>query len=60
MTCTYVSVYLWTFQGEVYDFSEEVQKISEEVQNNLRGSAHLPTPPLKIQRCFSHTTEGKF
>jgi hypothetical protein len=44
MTCTYVSVYLWTFQGEVHDFSEEVQKISEEVQNNLRGSAHC-TPP---------------
>jgi hypothetical protein len=28
--------------------SEEVQKISGEVQNDLRGGADLPTPPLKI------------
>jgi hypothetical protein len=35
-------------QGEVHDFSGEVQKLSGEVQNDLRGGAHLPTPPLKI------------
>ena len=29
-------------QGEVHDFSAEVQ-------NDLRGGAHLPTPPLKIR-----------
>ena len=29
----------WTFQGEVYDFSEEMQTISGEV----RTSSHLPT-----------------
>ena len=32
-------------QGEVHDFSGEVE-------NNLRGGAHLPTPPLKIQPCL--------
>jgi hypothetical protein len=36
-------------QGEVQDFLEEVQKLSGEVQNDLRGGAHLPTPPLKIR-----------
>jgi hypothetical protein len=36
-------------QGEVHDFSGEVQKLSREVQNDLRGGAHLPTPPLKIR-----------
>jgi hypothetical protein len=36
-------------QGEVHDFSGEVQKFSREVQNDLRGGAHLPTPPLKIR-----------
>jgi hypothetical protein len=30
-------------QGEVHDFSGEVQKLSEEVQNDLRGGAHLPS-----------------
>jgi hypothetical protein len=35
-------------QGEVQKFSGEVQKFSGEVQNDLRGGAHLPTPPLKI------------
>jgi hypothetical protein len=36
---------------EVHDFSREVQKFSVpgEVQNDLRGGAHLPTPPLNIQ-----------
>jgi hypothetical protein len=33
----------------VHDFSGEVQKFSGEVQNDLRGGAHLPTPPLKIR-----------
>jgi hypothetical protein len=36
-------------QGEVHDFSAEVQKFSGEVQNNLREGGHLPTPPLKIR-----------
>jgi hypothetical protein len=36
-------------QGEVHEFSGEVQKFSGEVQNDLRGGAHLPTPPLKIR-----------
>jgi hypothetical protein len=36
-------------QGEVHDFSGEVQKFSGEVRNDLRGGAHLPTPPLKIR-----------
>ena len=40
-------------QGEVHDFSGEVQKLSGEVQNDLRGGAHLLTPPLKIQSCFN-------
>jgi hypothetical protein len=35
-------------QGGAYDFSGEVQKFSGEVQNDLRGDAHLSTPPLKI------------
>jgi hypothetical protein len=39
-------------QGEVHDFSGEVQKFSGEVQNDLRGGAHHPTPPLKIRPCF--------
>jgi hypothetical protein len=30
-------------QGEVHDFLGEVQKFSGEVQNDLRGSAHLPS-----------------
>jgi hypothetical protein len=42
-------------QGEVHDFSGEVQKFSGEVQNDLRGSAHLPTPPLKIRPCIKVT-----
>jgi hypothetical protein len=29
-------------QGEVIDFSVEVQKFPGEVQNDLRGGAHLP------------------
>ena len=37
------------FSGEVHDFSGEVQKFSGEVQNDLRGSAHLPTPLLKFR-----------
>ena len=32
-------------KGKVHEFSGEVQKISGEVQNDLRGGAHLPTPP---------------
>ena len=36
-------------QGDVHDFSGEVQKFSGEVQNDLRGGAHLPTPPLKFR-----------
>jgi hypothetical protein len=32
-------------QGEVHDFSGEEQKFSGEVQNDLRRSAPLPTPP---------------
>jgi hypothetical protein len=36
-------------QGEVHDFSGEVQEFSGEVQNDLRGDAHLPTPPLNIR-----------
>jgi hypothetical protein len=43
------------FQEEMHDFSGEVQKFSGEVQNELRGGAHLPTPPLKIRPCL----EGK-
>jgi hypothetical protein len=35
-------------QGEVHDLSGEVQKFSGEVQNDLRGGAHLSTPPLQI------------
>jgi hypothetical protein len=42
-------------QGEVHDFSGEVQKFSGEVKNDLRGSAHLPTPPLKIRPCIKVT-----
>jgi hypothetical protein len=34
-------------QREVHDLSGEVQKFSGEVQNDLRGGAHLSTPPLK-------------
>ena len=34
-------------QGEVHDLSGEVEKFSGEVQNDLRGGAHLSTPPLK-------------
>ena len=30
----------------------EVQKLSGEVQNDLRGGAHLPTPPLEIRPCL--------
>jgi hypothetical protein len=37
-------------QGQVHDFSGEVQKFLVEVQNDLRGGAHLHTPPLKIRR----------
>jgi hypothetical protein len=33
-------------RGGAYDFSGEVQKFSGELQNDLRGGAHLPTPPL--------------
>jgi hypothetical protein len=32
-------------QGEVHDLSGEVEKFSGEVQNDLRGVAHLSTPP---------------
>ena len=32
-----------------HDVSGEVQKFSGEVQEDLRGGAHLPTLPLKIQ-----------
>jgi hypothetical protein len=35
----------------VHHFSREVQKFSGEVQNDLRGGAYLPTPPLKILPC---------
>jgi hypothetical protein len=36
-------------QGEVHDFSGEVQKFSGiEVQDDLRRGAHLSTHPLKI------------
>jgi hypothetical protein len=38
-----------TFSGEVQTFSGEVQTFSGEVQNDLRGGAHLPTPPTKIR-----------
>jgi hypothetical protein len=34
-------------EGEVHDLSGEVQKFSGEVQNDLRGGAHLSTPPFK-------------
>jgi hypothetical protein len=34
-------------QGEVHNFSVEVQKFSGKVQKDLRG-AHLPTPAFKI------------
>ena len=37
------------FSGEVQKFSGEAQKFSGEVQNDLRGGAHLPAPPLKIR-----------
>jgi hypothetical protein len=30
-------------EGEVHDFSREVQKFSGEVQNDLRGGAQLPS-----------------
>ena len=30
----------------------QVQKFSGEVQNDLRGGAHLPTPPLEIRPCL--------
>ena len=33
----------------MHDFSGKVQKFSGEVQNDLRGGAHLLTPPLKIR-----------
>jgi hypothetical protein len=36
-------------QGEVHDFSREVQKFLGEVQNDLKGGAHLLTSPLKIR-----------
>jgi hypothetical protein len=40
------------FQREVHDFSGEVQTFSREVENDLRGDAHLPTPPLQIWPCL--------
>jgi hypothetical protein len=46
-------------QGEVHDFSEEVEKFSGEVQNDLRGGAHLSTPPLKIRPCDGMCKGGK-
>jgi hypothetical protein len=36
-----------TSEGEVHDLSGEVEKFSGEVQNDLRGGAHLTTPPSK-------------
>ena len=36
-------------QVKEHDFSGEVQKLSGEVQNDLKGSAHLPTPILKFR-----------
>jgi hypothetical protein len=48
MSNLHVDLSLKLSQGEVHDFSGEVQKLSGEVQNDLRGGAHLPTPPLKI------------
>jgi hypothetical protein len=45
-------------QGEVHDFSGEVQKFSGDVQNDLRGGAHLPTPPLNIRPWLAAVTLG--
>ncbi len=39
------------FQGDVHEFSREVQNFSGKVLNHLRGDAYLPTPPLKIRVC---------
>jgi hypothetical protein len=47
-------------QGEVHDFSREVQKFSGEVQNDLMGDAHLPTPSLKIRPCLSVSLSIRF
>jgi hypothetical protein len=52
----YFDLSLKLSQGEVHNFSGEVQKFSGEVQNDLRGGAHLPIPPLKIRpwkKCHS-------
>jgi hypothetical protein len=35
-------------------FDLSLQKFSGEVQNDLRGGAHLPTPPLKIRPRYKH------
>ena len=40
------------FQREVHDFSGQVQTFSGEVENDLRGDAQLPTPPLQIRSCL--------
>jgi hypothetical protein len=42
-----------------FHFDLSLQKFSGEVQNDLRGGAHLPTPPLKIRPCHigGHTLQ---
>jgi hypothetical protein len=32
-----------------FDLSLKLSQVSGEVQNDLRGGAHVPTPPLKIR-----------
>jgi hypothetical protein len=44
----YIAIYLTDLslklsQGEVHDFSGELQKLSGKVQNDLRGGVHLTT-----------------
>jgi hypothetical protein len=48
-------------QGEVLDFSSEVQKFSGEVQNDLRGGAHLPSKSghVYIQTSVNFKTSEK-
>ena len=44
--------------GEVETIFGGVQKFSRVVQNDLRGGAHLPTPPLKIGPWLKEFTFG--
>ena len=39
------NIFYYNSQGE----DREVDDFSGEVQNDLRGGAHLPPPPLKIR-----------